>query len=118
MMRTYEFMTQVTPDGKLLLPNNLAKDISRSESVRVILVIESKEKADERVTPVLEQLVTEIQNTPQNPESVQLAAGSLLAHLVHPINDPDPKFNVDIWNAQWDQIERQMDHEELEATEN
>ncbi len=112
-MRTYEFTTKVTPDGKLLLPGHLAQNISHSESVHVTLVIGQKKKADEELPLSLEQLIVEIKRTPQNPKSVQLATGSLFEHLAHPLSEPDPVYDVEAWNAQWDDFEQQMDEEEL-----
>lgn len=116
-MRTYEFTTNVTPDGKLLLPGHLAQNISQGESVHVTLVIGQKKKSGEESLLALEQLVSEIKRTPQNPQGVQLASGLLFEHLAHPLGEPDPVYDVETWNRQWDEIEQQMDEEEL-LTEN
>lgn len=99
-MRTYEFTTKLTPDGKLLLPDNLAQNISQGESVHVTLVIGQKKKRDEDSPLTLEQLVSEIKRTPQNPQSMLPASGLLFEHLAHPLGEPDPIYDVETWNRQ------------------
>jgi hypothetical protein len=39
-MKTYEFNTTVSPEGTVSLPGDIASEVSRSEAVRVILLVE------------------------------------------------------------------------------
>jgi hypothetical protein len=113
-MKAYEFTTVVTPDGKLVIPEPYAGDIPVGDPVRVILLI--KEEAlsvfSEGVSfskiPALEKIVDEIRQSPQNPVNVQPASGLLAEHLATPSGSPDPSFDVNKWNQEWDEIEAEM----------
>jgi hypothetical protein len=56
----------------------------------------------------LDEVIAEIENTPQNPHYVKPASGLLAEHLLSSPYLPDPEFNVQQWNETWDKIELNM----------
>ncbi|HXV43446.1 MAG TPA: hypothetical protein VEC96_10305 [Anaerolineae bacterium] len=111
--KAYEFSTEVTPDGKLLIPDAYAKDIPIGDAVRVIVLVNEPEtqEAQEKFLS-LERIIAEIKNTPSNPTNILPASGLLAEHLANSPGEPDPSFDVAAWNNAWDKVENEM-----EATE-
>lgn len=110
-MQAYEFSTKVGPGGKLVIPESYTKDLPVGDSVRVIILVNefSVSLADEpKNLSLLEQIVTEIRATPQNPANVQSASAMLTKHLANAPHEFDPSFNVAAWNEEWDRLEEEM----------
>ncbi|GEM_PF-2576180 len=55
-----------------------------------------------------EAIIREIKQTIQNPKTVHSAGGMLAEHLANSPEIPDPCFNVEEWNREWDRIETEM----------
>lgn len=110
-MQAYEFSTKVGPGGKLVIPESYTKDLPVGDSVRVIILVNEfpVSLADEsKNLSLLEQIVTEIRATPQNPANVQSASDLLTKHLANAPHEFDPSFNVAAWNEEWDRLEEEM----------
>lgn len=60
----------------------------------------------------IETLVAQIQATPLNPANFKSGSGHLAEHLAELPHAPNPDFEVEQWNAQWDMIEAQMKHDQ------
>ncbi|MEM7534897.1 MAG: hypothetical protein AAF639_22155 [Chloroflexota bacterium] len=43
--------------------------------------------------------------------------GRLAEYLSNPVTEPDPDFDVDEWNREWQELEAQMKAESLENTQ-
>jgi len=65
----------------------------------------------------LDEVIFEIQNTPQNPDSIEQASGLLAEHLAFSDVKQDFEFNVSEWNKQWDELEMKMKAEEFAEQE-
>lgn len=112
-MQTYEFSTKITPDGTLVLPADLAKNISRQKQVRVVLMVEQEHNGAEESLLSLEQLIHEIKSiSPQN-KNIQPASGLLFEHLAQPATEPSSDFDAESWNAAWDELERSQDRHNI-----
>lgn len=112
-MQTYEFSAKITPDGTLILPADLAKNISRQKQVHVVLTVEQEHNGAEESLLSLEQLIHEIKNTPPTSRNIQPASGLLFEHLAQPVTEHASDFDAERWNAAWDELERSMDENEL-----
>lgn len=55
----------------------------------------------------LEQLVERIRSTPPDPAMIRHATGSLKEALENS-PPPDSDFDIDEWNRQWAEVEREM----------
>lgn len=64
--------------------------------------------------PTAEQVVTKIQSLPKDPANIERATKSLAEALACPNGEPDPTFDVQEWNQQWDDFEAKMKQQELE----
>jgi len=64
-----------------------------------------------------EAVIREIKQSPQNTETVHSASGLLAEYLADSSEIPDPCFNVEEWNRQWDRIEAKMERYELAENE-
>ncbi len=64
-------------------------------------------------TPSLAQLVAKIKATPRNPANIQPALASLAEGLAYSPFQPDPSFEVNHWDEQWDAFEAKMKIDEL-----
>jgi hypothetical protein len=102
--------------------------------VRVLLLVaENGLVPDNQSTPAneqqgesepssLEEIVASIQRMGPNPKNITPASGRLAERLAHPITEPDPAFDLETWQAEWQRIEAEMEaeslaHEEAERRE-
>ncbi len=46
-MKAYEFPVQVTAEGTLTLPHNVAEQLSKNQAVRVIILVREPSEAEE-----------------------------------------------------------------------
>jgi len=108
-MKTYEFSTTVTQDGRLIIPAAYASEIPAGGPVRVIIMIGETDGRDElEELGSLEEVVDEIKSSSQNPANIQPASGLLAEHLSNSPEIPDPAFDVTAWNREWDEVETEM----------
>ncbi len=124
-MQAYQFTARVTPDGKLSIPKMYTKTLLAGHTVQVIVLV-----SEAHISPVylepqedhelsLEEVVSQIQQTPPTPANIEPATGLLSEYLANTPNDRDPNFNVATWNEDWDRLETEMEaaslaHEEEE----
>jgi len=114
-MKAYEFSTKITPDGKLVIPDVYAKNISIGDTVRVIVLVgeskspvpEAQEAQDKLFS--LEKVIADIKIIPPNSANIQPASGLLAEHLAKSPGEPDPSFDVVGWNKAWDKVEAEME---------
>jgi len=110
-MKAYKFTTIVTPDKRLIIPEAYIKDIPTGDIVQVILLIGEETLSEEIEAPegaTLEDIISEIKNSPQNPANIQAASGLLAEHLMNSPETPDPSFDITKWNREWDEVEEEM----------
>ena len=118
-MKAYQFLSTITNEGQLIIPKQHIKNILPHQSVQVIVLVDEEISfADISQTDVtdplsLESVITEIQNTPQNPANIQPASGLLATHLANSPQEANPTFDVDVWNEEWDRVEAKMEQLEL-----
>ena len=58
--------------------------------------------------PTLEELVTKIKAMPPNPSAIHPAKESLLEYLTNLPDDPDPSFDAEEWDREWDKFEVEL----------
>jgi hypothetical protein len=105
-MKSYEFSTNITPDGRLVIPATLAKEMPVGESVKVIVLVNEHENGGENF--LLENIIAEIKKTPQNPANITPASGLLAEHLLNSPEEADPSFDLEVWEREWDNVEATM----------
>ena len=97
-MVAYEFSTQLTDNGTVIIPPQYRLTLSKRAPVRVILLVEEEidaqsDKADLRDEPTLEQVVAKIQQLGPSQTKVTPANGLLGQHLSELMEERDPTFN-------------------------
>ena len=97
-MVAYEFSTQLTDNGTVIIPPQYRHTLSKRAPVRVILLVEEEiaaqsDKADLRDEPTLEQVVAKIQQLGPSQTKVTPASGLLGQHLSELMEERDPTFN-------------------------
>lgn len=117
-MYAYEFLTTVAEDGTLLIPKDYARQLSKGESVRVIVLVGERSTGD----PILNSspdngdrnidkansftaLIAHIQRVPSQSANIHPASGLLGQHLANPVIEPDPAFDWKAWEQSWDRYE-------------
>lgn len=116
-MVAYEFSTQLTDNGSVIIPKQYRQNLSKRTPVRIILLVEDKianqtdtvEMVDE---PSVEEVVARIQQLGPNPANIKPASGLLGQHLAELIEESDPTFDLEQWQKEWDQIEAAMEADE------
>lgn len=133
-MVTYEFITQVSDDGVVQIPPAYRRKLRTGEPVRVILQVaepvapadadqpQPDEQAADEALAALEETVARIKRLGPNPNNITPASGRLAEHLAHPVTEPDPDFDLEAWEREWQRIEAEMEaeslaHEEAERRE-
>lgn len=118
-MQAYEFLTQISTTGQVLLPPQYINEIPLGTRVRVLVLVDENEAPTNRyyekaedLSP-LERLIAEIKQMPRNPAKFTAGRGLLAKHLAHPVNSPDPDFDPKAWDQIWDQLEAQMKAQSL-----
>lgn len=86
-MQAYQFITKVTPDGKLSIPAQYTKALSAGDRVQVLVLLAEPQDLD---GPSLEEVVAEIQQLPPNPATIEPATGSLADYLANTSNKRKP----------------------------
>ena len=117
-MVAYEFSTQVTDNGTLIVPEQYRRNLSSRTPVRIILLVEDEagEQPDTLTLvqePSIEQVVARIQQLGANPANITPASGLLGQHLSELMQESDPTFDLEQWQKEWDQIESAMEADEL-----
>lgn len=95
MMVAYEFSTQLTDNGTVIVPHQYRQNLSNRMPVRIILLVEDEianqtdtvEMVDE---PSVEEVVARIQQLGPNPANIKPASGLLGQHLAELIEESDP----------------------------
>ncbi|MDQ3249440.1 MAG: hypothetical protein M3Q45_09600 [Chloroflexota bacterium] len=127
-MVAYEFSTQLTDNGAVLIPREYAHKLRKGAAVRVIILVDepvqTHEYDEEGLVdlPSLEQIVAEIQRMGPNPNNITWGGGKLAERLANPLTEPDPAFDLEAWTREWDRVEAEMKaqslaHEEAERQE-
>jgi predicted CopG family antitoxin len=96
----------------ITIPDDLAGRLEamarvQNQSVDDLILSLLKESASEEAFPTLEEVVARIKATPPNPNNLRPAVGSLADYLARPV-PPDPDFNLEEWQRQWDAVEAEM----------
>ena len=118
-MDAYEFSTQVTKMGYVVIPTEYIDQIPQGTDVRVVIlvnkhkVITNGQNGHHDEFGSLEALIAEITSNPSKPENIHPASGNLAKHLANPVTKPDPNFDEAIWNQEWAKIEAKMKAESL-----
>src|SRR5262245_49539380 len=119
-MVAYEFFTEISDTHQVIIPDQIARAIPSGAAVRILILVNEQGLAMNGHAPApqtllspLEELVAEIKRTPPKPEHFHPGSGLLAEHLANPVTEPDPDFDVEVWNQEWDRIETQMKAEEL-----
>jgi hypothetical protein len=118
-MVAYEFLTRLTKNGVVIVPQRYRRKLNKVTSVRVILLVE--EVADDETdnatpeideTTELDQIIARIQQLGPNPNNVTPASGLLAQHLAELMQSSDPTLDVAQWQQEWDKVEAAMEAEE------
>lgn len=117
-MVAYEFSTQVTDNGTLIVPEQYRRNLSSRMPVRIILLVEDEVvlQPDTRTLvqeSSIEDVVARIQYLGPNPANMTPASGLLGQHLFELMQESDPTFDLEQWQKEWDQIETAMEADEL-----
>lgn len=125
MTIAYEFSTQISENGTLVVPKRYRSELPEGISVRVILLTEEVNgkqghdalpQTDENLQAQreLEELVERIKRSGPDSRNITPASGDLALHLQEISEMSDPDFNLEEWTRQWDAIEAEMERSSLE----
>lgn len=133
MTIAYEFSTQISENGTLVVPKRYLNELPEGVSVRVILLTEEVNGKQNHAAPsqsaediefqrALEELVERIKRLGADSRNITPASGNLAEKLRNPVTEADPNFDLAEWTRQWDAIEAEMKaaslaHEEAERNE-
>lgn len=116
-MVAYEFSTQLTDNGTVIIPPYYRRNLNNRTPVRIILLVEDEGAAQADTVevvdePSVEEVVARIQQLGPNPANIKPASGLLGQHLAELIQESDPTFDLEQWQKEWDRIEAAMDADE------
>ena len=90
---------------------NIVYRMLRALTTPLDLSLPFQSSSDDLPTP--EEVVAKIQRLPKDSANIEAASESLTDGLKRSQAVPDPSFNVQEWNQQWDAFEARMKQEEL-----
>jgi len=121
-MVAYEYATTVQQNHPIMIPFQYTRNISDGSKVRILIIVEEEadltsqqigtipEEDDELSS--LEDFMTELRKLPPTDHLLVPGDGRLAEYLANPVIEPDPDFDVDEWNLQWQTVEEQMKEED------
>jgi predicted CopG family antitoxin len=96
----------------ITIPDDLAGRLQalaqvHNQSVDDLILSLLEASASEEAFPTPEEVVARIRATPPNPNNLRPPVGSLAEYLARPV-PPDPNFNLEEWQREWDAVEAEM----------
>ena len=116
-MVAYEFSTQLTDNGSVIIPKQYRRNFNKRVPVRVILLVEEETSVPSDIQdlvnePSIEQVVARIQQLGANSTHITPASGLLGQHLSELMQESNPTFDLEQWQREWEQVEAAMEAEE------
>jgi len=121
-MIAYEYATTIRENHPITIPFQYLQDIANGSKVRILIVVDEVATTlsqlvdqyveDEDDEPSLEDFIAEIKARPPTDHLLVPGDGRLAEYLANPVTEPDPDFDVDAWNREWQAVEAQKNAEE------
>ena len=114
-MIAYEYATTIQENHPITIPFQYIQDIANGSKIRILIIVDEvanplSQLVDQRAE--LEDFIAEIKARPPTDHLLVSGDGRLAEYLANPVNEPDPEFDVNAWNQEWQAVEAQMNAEE------
>ena len=114
-MIAYEYATTIQENHPITIPFQYIQDIANGSKIRILIIVDEvanplSQLVDQRAE--LEDFIAEIKARPPTDHLLVSGDGRLAEYLANPVNEPDPDFDVNAWNQEWQAVEAQMNAEE------